>query len=69
MIDAPQKPSGLPGCLIAMACPAIGFVTGYMCGMLAGPGDFGFATGALYGMVGAGIGLVVGLVGMVAFWK
>ena len=53
----------------ALSCPAIGFVTGFVCGTLAGPGDFGFATGARYGVVSGGIGLVVGLGVLVAFWK
>lgn len=57
------------GCLCALCCPAIGFVIGLVCGTLTGHGDFAFVTGASYGIIGAGIGLVVGLGVLVAFWK
>ena len=55
--------------MCALCCPAIGFVIGYMCGLVAGHGDFAFMTGAGVGVIGAGIGLVVGLVALAAFWK
>ena len=71
MPDAPLKPGWRNGCgcLFALCCPAVGFVIGLVCGTLAGHGDFAIMTGTGVGVIGACIGLVVGLVVLVAFWQ